>query len=97
MKQRYDILFEALSHEQRRQILFSLVEQDESVNIDSPPDNERMHIERRHVHLPKLEEYGFIDWTPQINAIERGPRFGEVEPVLRLLADNHEAFSATSV
>ena len=91
-----DNLFEALSDEHRRRILFSLVEREGSVNIDSPPDGlddrYQARIERRHVHLPKLADYGFIEWHRRTDTVEAGPKFAEVEPILRLLADNQELF-----
>ena len=92
-------LFDALSNGQRRRILFTLLEREDLVNIDSPPDGvEDRHsaaVERRHVHLPKLAEYGFIEWDRQANAVTRGPQFAEIEPMLRVVADNRELLPLT--
>ncbi|WP_440769893.1 hypothetical protein [Natronorubrum sp. DTA28] len=69
------------------------------IDIDSPPDivgdGGDVRIKRQHVHLPMLDEYGFIDWYPNANAIEAGPRFDEIRPVLKVLAEHHETFSTT--
>ena len=39
----------------------------------------------RHNHLPKLEDLGFVDATPDQHLVTRGPRFEEIEPLLELL------------
>ncbi|WP_245852993.1 DUF7344 domain-containing protein [Natrinema ejinorense] len=40
---------------------------------------------KRHIHLPKLAEYGFVEWNRDDHVVTRGPRFGEVRPVLEFL------------
>lgn len=40
-------------------------------------------IQKHCVHLPKLAEYGFIEWDPEDCLVARGPRFDEVKPVLK--------------
>jgi hypothetical protein len=42
-----------------------------------------------HTHLPKLAEYGFIEWDRERSEVERGPNFDEIRPLLELL-DEHE-------
>ncbi|ELY42901.1 hypothetical protein [Natronorubrum tibetense] len=97
----HDNLFTALADPERRQILFDLADEPDSVNIDSPPDtianggNER--FKRYHVHLPMLDDYGFINWYPNANAIESGPQFDEIMPVLEVLVDHRKTFPATSL
>lgn len=49
---------------------------------------ERLDMELSHVHLPKLEDSGLIEWDSEAGTVSRGPAFEEVEPVLRLLAAN---------
>jgi len=93
MGQLNDDMFDALANKQRRELLFALTEKspqiDSSVNLDTPPDaispDEIDRISRQHVHLPKLDDYGFINWMPNINTVERGHRFEEIKSVLELL------------
>ena len=53
---------------------------------------DRMQIQLRHIHLPKLEDEGVIEWNQDTQTVSRGPRFEEIEPVLRLLAANQSRF-----
>ncbi|TMT87729.1 hypothetical protein E2L06_14475 [Haloterrigena sp. H1] len=87
-----DTLFEVLANEHRRRILFALVDLPPSeppIYLDAPPDvasgDSTANIERQHIHLPKLADYGFIEWHRNLNAVEPGPRFEEYRPVLELL------------
>ena len=94
-------LFDALADEQRRRILFSLLERERSIEFESPSasleDRRPAAVERRHVHLPKLEDYGFIEWSPNGNTVEAGPRFEAIRPTLRLLVDNRDALPVASL
>lgn len=94
-----DLLFDALSDGKRRRILFTLLEREGPVDIDPPPDDVsdryRAAVERRHIHLPKLADHEFVEWNQRTDTVARGPRFAEIEPMLRLLADNRELLPAT--
>ncbi|WP_148225486.1 hypothetical protein [Haloterrigena turkmenica] len=98
MSQVHDELYEVVSNVQRRQLLFALLEDspkpDSPEELDTPPDStkseESIRIEYRHVHLPKLDEQGFINWFPKMNYVEQGPKFDEVESTLELLAEHHK-------
>ena len=46
---------------------------------------EALQIEMYHVHLPKLEEAGFIEWTKDTHQVVKGPRFDEIRPLLEFL------------
>jgi hypothetical protein len=91
-------LYVALANRERRQLLFSLLEEspqtESPVDFDSPPDGikggEPSGIAYQHAHLPKLDDYGFIEWTPSVSCVEKGARFDEIEPVLEVLAEHHE-------
>lgn len=82
--------YEVVSNERQRSVLVALFEQ--SPRSDAPTALEEAagtgplsvadRIEYRHVHFPKLDDYGFIDWDRERERIERGPRFGEIEPLL---------------
>ncbi|WP_226480858.1 DUF7344 domain-containing protein [Natrinema amylolyticum] len=96
-------LFEVLAAEQRRRILFALVDHssdDESpVSVDEPPDatggDTTAHIKRYHVHLPKLDDYGFIEWDRRTNTVRPGNRFAEVRPILELCREREDELSVT--
>lgn len=48
-------------------------------------DREPLQTELHHRHLPKLEDAGYVNWTPDSQTVRRGPRFDDIEPVLGLL------------
>ena len=94
-------LFEMLSHGVRRRILITVGRenpQDEddvtskSAANDHEEDDDALELlatQIYHTHLPKLADSGFIDWDRDEGQITRGPRFDEIEPLLRLM-DNHQ-------
>ncbi|MFC6827189.1 DUF7344 domain-containing protein [Halopelagius fulvigenes] len=90
-----DSHFEALANGHRRQILASLMrENGRSVVPDAADDlsGERQlqaEIAFRHVHLPKLDAVDFIDWDPESGIVAKGPRFGDIEPLLRFLTNEY--------
>jgi len=47
-------------------------------------------ISMHHIHLPKLAEYGFIEWNRDDNLVVQGPRFDEIRPHLRLVAEQQD-------
>jgi len=92
-----DIVLDALANKYRRRILFSLLEhnpQDDtelnSLREIAVEDDDLEHLELvlTHTHLPKLEEYGFIEWDWDNELLRRGPRFEEIEPLLQLMHDH---------
>lgn len=40
-----------------------------------------------YIHLPKLEEYGFIDWQRNTQTVTPGHRFDQLRPYLEVLDD----------
>jgi hypothetical protein len=42
----------------------------------------------RHTHLPKLASAGFIEWDPETNTVQQGPRFEDIRPLLELMHDH---------
>jgi SOS-response transcriptional repressor LexA len=91
-----DNAFNALAHEQRRTLLLDILEsnpQDADVEPatgeSAPTDAEqRAQTEMYHVHLPKLEEYGYIEWDEDTNEIIKGPQFEEIRPLLEFIASD---------
>ena len=86
--------FEVLASEKRRTVLFEVLERgvvdrrsvarDDWGSRSDWPEAVELH----HVHLPKLEEAGLIDWNRATDEITRGPQFDEIEPLLSVLAEN---------
>jgi len=96
-----DRAFDAVGDAQRRRILLALLEEcEQNVRDDrgieptsaafSDGDRERMLTRLHHVHLPKLENEGFVDWNPETDEVTRGPAFEEVRPLLELLRDHDD-------
>ena len=91
-----DNTFDALAHEQRRTLLLDILESTprdagfevlagDSASTDA---ERRVQIAMYHSHLPKLEDYGYIEWNKDANEVVKGPRFNEIRPLLEFLASN---------
>lgn len=96
-KLRFDDALDALADPQRRRLLVALLDhnpQDDSPVVIADTDAEADAVERlvkmNHVHLPKLEEYGFIEWDRDTHEVIKGPQFDEIRPLLELLADHDD-------
>ena len=85
-----------LASDYRRVLLLDLLEhgrvelgtRDGVIADGSGVDPESLQPGLFHVHLPELEAAGFVEWDPKTDAIEPGPRFEEVAPMLELLNDH---------
>ena len=93
----FDELLDAVGHVQRRKLLVALLshnpQDDEPVVIDADESADEEFarlVEMQHVHLPKLEEYGLIDWNRETNEVSKGPQFDEIRPLLELLRDHED-------
>ena len=93
-----DQLFTALSHPTRRHILFALDEQNPrddtasespTVRADDEAFADRIHT-LYHNHLPHLADVGCIEWDCDTNTVTRGPRFEDIEPLLRLMQNQRD-------
>ena len=71
----------ALTNEQRYHLLETLRERDskDTIAIDPETVGRAGQIVMKHVHLPTLEEAGFIVWNRERDEIRRGPNFAVVE------------------
>lgn len=93
-----DNAFDALAHESQRALLLDLLESNQlNVRAETltgepgPTDaGQRVQILMYHKHLPKLEDYGYIEWDEDANEVARGPRFEEVRPLLEWVDDPAE-------
>lgn len=88
----FDEYLDALADVQRRKLLVALLNHnpqgDDPVVIDtdeSPAEETTRLIRMAHIHLPKLETYGFIRWNRETNEVSKGPNFQEIRPLLELL------------
>ena len=93
-----DGILDALSNPYRRQLLIALLDhnpQDDSdrdpLDILSEADEAAvLESELVHTHLPKLDDMGYISWNRSTNAISKGPRWGEIAPLLKLMHDHRD-------
>lgn len=93
----FDDALDALAHAQRRKLLVALLEhnpQDDSPVVLSDTDAVERLVTMNHVHLPKLEAYGFIEWHEESHEIVKGPNFDEIRPLLELLVENEDELPA---
>lgn len=89
-----DAALDVLSNAFRRRLLLALLDREpkapvKPVNFDSetrPPGRWSAHA--THVHLPKLEDAGFVAWDHDSGEVRRGPTFEEIEPLLALFDDH---------
>lgn len=94
-----DEYFAILANTHRRQILTSLLEHGPSSvdyvtrNGESDRNRQQKRIALRHVHLPKLEDCGLIDWNRKANSVAKGPRFDDIKPLLTLLVRQYDGFA----
>lgn len=86
-----DTTLETLSNASRREVLLSLsAPGEESLAQDAlvePADRDHA-IELIHVHLPKLDDEGFLEWDRETGELRRGPRFEEARPLLEAVRDH---------
>jgi len=92
----FDAHLDALGHADRRRLLLTLL--DASAEGDLPVDVDRLangtaeafRVSMHHVHLPKLDDYGFADTNLDRYTVTPGPRFDEIRPLLELLDGNRD-------
>jgi hypothetical protein len=92
-----DIQMDILSNVHRRRLLFALMREnpqsDETETVGPEASHRQQAILMRHVHLPKLEGSGYIDWDRTSSRVTKGPQFDEIEPLLTLLVENSGTLS----
>lgn len=83
-----DTTLEVLMTQNRRQLLTALRDRDPTETVDVPTlvsaigGGRETRIEAHHVHLPLLDDRGFLEWDRDENEVSQGPRFGELEAYL---------------
>lgn len=91
-----------LSKAPQRQVLTMVAEHDGPIDLETLGDETilearswgEQEIALYHVHLPRLDDAGFIQWDADERTIEKGEQFDEVRPLLDLVDtdDNGEEF-----
>ena len=97
-KSQLDTGLVALSNPYRRQLLLALMTANPQDDSDADPldvlgeDADAAQLETRlvHVHLPKLEASGFIEWDRQTGDISKGPEWETIAPLVRLIHDHRD-------
>ena len=81
-----DFTLEALMTRKRRELLTALREHgprtDVATLVSAIDGNKETHIETHHVHLPLLDERGFVEWNETTGEVRRGRRFVDLEAYL---------------
>ena len=90
-------MFDALGAVQRRRVLVELLESPEDpLRGITDPETETETgfvgdtVRMAHVHLPKLDDYEFINWNEDADVVRTGEQFDEIEPLLDLLHRDQE-------
>ncbi|WP_415380459.1 ArsR family transcriptional regulator [Halosimplex sp. TS25] len=88
-------VFEMLAADHRRYLLFALLDHNPQQEVQEPDgvvldeiEKEKVQMEMYHMHLPKLEDAGFIRWNRDEQQVEKGPVFEEIRPLLEQLREN---------
>lgn len=85
-----------LSHWPRRRVLVALLHHhpraDTPVDRDDPAVEEDLEVlyDFQRLHLPELEDGGFIDYDREERIVSRGPNFPEIEPLLGLIDEHRD-------
>lgn len=92
-----DNVLETMADVYRRRVLVELLDHNPQDDDDTQvpervtiadEDLATLRTQIRHVHLPKLEAAGLVEWDREANVLRRGPRFAEIRPLLRLMDDH---------
>lgn len=91
----FDDMINALAAVQRRRLLVALLEhnpQDDGPTVAAGDDaaEEELLVTMRHAHLPKLVDYGFVEWDEAAGEVSKGPKFDQIRPLLELLVEHEE-------
>lgn len=96
--------FRALADHRRRELLLAVRETRGSIEAVSVPeeiiDGEaravRAAIQYHHVHLPKLEDSGYVHWDRRRDEVSPGPRFEELLPLLEFVEEHQGQRESTT-
>ena len=91
-----DDMLHTLSDVHRRRLLVSLLEcnpRSVDVRINEAAHGGEKTVARHqmrmfHLHLPHLEEAGFVRWKRDEDEVAKGPKFEEIRPLIELMDDH---------
>ncbi|MFO7926902.1 ArsR family transcriptional regulator [Natronomonas sp.] len=97
---RLNQMFEILKHPFRRRVLLRLSEHTPRSEAEltagalttSEDEPDVLTIQLRHHHFPKLADTGYIEWDQSTDTIDRGPKFDEIKPLLKLVREYQDEF-----
>jgi hypothetical protein len=98
---RWDQLHEVLASQERRMIIYSLMEvpkerriplPDAAMTPESSWDSEKTGIRLEHNHLPRLADAGYVRWERDPFCVQRGPRFEEAEALFEIIHGSIDRF-----
>ena len=89
-----DSMMDALESRTRRVILATLLDTTETslATLERRVNDEKDRIMLYHIHAPKLADAGYIEWDSDTDTVSKGPKFSEVEPLVRLLKEYNAEF-----
>lgn len=99
----WDRLYEMLSSQPRRMLVFSLMKEPEDGRLPLPDaaqssvhpmDPDRLCVQLRHYHLPKLAEAGYVRWESDPFSVRRGPHFEEPAFVIDKIVNSDDEYPA---
>lgn len=89
-----DRILGILRKRHRRKTLLLLkrgaVETEAEILLQSENETKEDEMALAHTHLPKLDDAGYIEWNQETGDISKGPRFGEIEPLLELIESHSD-------
>ncbi|GAA0231861.1 transcriptional regulator [Haladaptatus pallidirubidus] len=90
-----------LSNVRRRRLLLALLQdnpQNDRTMVSnasaSTDEKRRRAVAMGHVHLPQLDDHGYIEWNREERSVTKGSRFDEIKPLLTVLEPMQDDVSA---
>lgn len=92
-----DEQLEAVAHVERRRLLVALLEEnpltdvpDEIAELEDDAETLERRVAMRHNHLPRLDDYGFVQWDRKNDLVTRGPEFEKIRPLVTSLDEHRD-------
>jgi hypothetical protein len=91
-----DRIMNVLSNQQRRAILYRLKREERLQPFQGPDALGSSDVELYHVHLPKLDAAGYIDWNRETGEVMKGSQYDEIETFLTLIKNHAQQLPVTN-